>query len=194
MSKSSLDRIPCFLTDFALCGAGGSAGWRKRKQLRRVSEVEQRSAWLHWQSTHCTPLFKCFSITEIFLMKLLYLDCILTSPPWPLPTCSSLHIPPLGAMNSRDDKQRQFAYRAAVSDSVSKIGKVLGQTVGECSAHCLRSLWTFARIFCARCSSLLCVPVSVFWVPLWAASADALYRRQCPAQSDRYLLSLQKMK
>jgi hypothetical protein len=34
-------------------------------------------------------------------------------------------------MNSRDDKQRQFAYRAAVSDSVSKIGKELGQTVGK---------------------------------------------------------------
>ena len=34
-------------------------------------------------------------------------------------------------MNTRDDKQRQFAYRAAVADSTAKIGKELGQIVGE---------------------------------------------------------------
>ena len=37
----------------------------------------------------------------------------------------------LGAINARDDKQRQFAYRAAVADSVSKIGADFGKTVGE---------------------------------------------------------------
>jgi hypothetical protein len=39
--------------------------------------------------------------------------------------------PPIaGAMNARDDKQRQFAYRAAVADSVAKVGKDLGSVIG----------------------------------------------------------------
>ena len=33
-------------------------------------------------------------------------------------------------MNARDDKQRQFAYRAAVADSVAKVGKELGSVIG----------------------------------------------------------------
>lgn len=33
-------------------------------------------------------------------------------------------------MNARDDKQRQFAYRAAVADSVAKVGKDLGSVIG----------------------------------------------------------------
>ena len=34
-------------------------------------------------------------------------------------------------MNARDDKLRQFAYRAAVADSVSRIGPAFGKTVGK---------------------------------------------------------------
>lgn len=34
-------------------------------------------------------------------------------------------------MNARDDKQRQFAYRAAVADSLAKIGTAFGKTVGK---------------------------------------------------------------
>ena len=34
-------------------------------------------------------------------------------------------------MNARDDKQRQFAYRAAVAESVAKIGKDLGSVIGK---------------------------------------------------------------
>ena len=36
-----------------------------------------------------------------------------------------------GAMNARDDKLRQFAYRAAVADNVSRIGPAFGKTVGK---------------------------------------------------------------
>ena len=36
-----------------------------------------------------------------------------------------------GAMNARDDKLRQFAYRASVADNVSRIGPAFGKTVGK---------------------------------------------------------------
>ena len=34
-------------------------------------------------------------------------------------------------MNARDDKLRQFAYRAAVADNISRIGPAFGKTVGK---------------------------------------------------------------
>ena len=38
-----------------------------------------------------------------------------------------------GAINTRDDKQRQFYYRSAVAESVAKLGPKMGQTIGACS-------------------------------------------------------------
>mmetsp|Transcript_10914 Transcript_10914/g.10548 ORF Transcript_10914/g.10548 Transcript_10914/m.10548 type:complete len:292 (+) Transcript_10914:152-1027(+) len=38
-----------------------------------------------------------------------------------------------GAINGRDDKQRQFYYKAALTDSVSKVGKDFGKTLGICT-------------------------------------------------------------
>jgi hypothetical protein len=69
--------------------------------------------------------------------------------------CSpSLHLL-LGAMNARDDKQRQFAFRAAVSDSASKIGNAFGQTVGMYAYPallCRLTALVFSLLFlCYRC-------------------------------------------
>lgn len=37
-----------------------------------------------------------------------------------------------GAINGRDDKQRQFYYKAALADSISLVGKDFGKTLGIC--------------------------------------------------------------
>lgn len=57
-------------------------------------------------------------------------------------------------MNARDDKQRQFAYRAAVAESVAKIGKDLGSVIGKDSVL-LCPLCTNTTVYCIHTNTLL---------------------------------------
>ena len=123
----------------------GCHGWRKPNKWSQDREVKRKKLKLRMRDklhfvVWCIILFTWldFTVSDSITLSLSIFSytehlCLYSHQTVSLSHTHTnwLSHTPLGSINARDDKQRQFAYRAAVAESVAKIGLAFGKTVGK---------------------------------------------------------------